>query len=167
MSTYAEREATRVILLSSSDGGTTWGPTNPGGGGGGGGDASAANQTTEIAKLTSIDGKLFTSTSTYFASALLATASQVKAASGAVFGYHLYNPNSTIVYVQVFDAPSASVTVGTTAPKFVLALPPKAVLDTQPAHAIGMSSGITVACTTTALGSTAPSTGLLATVWYA
>lgn len=32
--------------------------TQPGGGSGGGGDASAANQTTEITKLTSIDGKL-------------------------------------------------------------------------------------------------------------
>ena len=31
--------------------------TTGSGGGGGGGDASAANQTTEIAKLTSIDGK--------------------------------------------------------------------------------------------------------------
>jgi hypothetical protein len=37
----------------------TWVPmTQPGGSTGGGGDASAANQTTEIAKLTSIDGKL-------------------------------------------------------------------------------------------------------------
>lgn len=166
MSNYAEREATRVILLSSADGGTTWAPTNPGGGGGSGGDASAANQTTEIARLTSIDNKIYSSTSTFFAVAQSATATQLKATSGAVFGYHLYNPNSTVVYLQVFDATSASVTVGTTSPKFVLVIPPKGVVDTQPAHAIGMTTAISVACTTTATGAGAPATGLHMTVWY-
>ncbi len=67
------------------------------------------------------------------------------------------NPNATLVYVQFFDAASAAaVTVGTTVPKFWLAVQP-----TNVANSISFGQGavfklgVVVAITTTPLGSTA------------
>ncbi len=92
---------------------------------------------------------------------------QVKATATNLYGYHLYNPNSVAIYIQMFNATSASVTLGTTTPDDVLVVPPAGVLDTPafvPPHAFG--TALTVAATTTATGSTAPTTDLQASFYY-
>lgn len=56
--------------------------------------------------------------------ALTSTAQVIKASAGQLFGYYIYNPNSSAQYVQFYNTASASVTVGTTSPLFMLTIPP-------------------------------------------
>lgn len=108
--------------------------------------------------------------STFFNSALFATVVAIKASAGKLYGYNLYNPNTSTVFIQFFDAATGSVTLGTTAPKFSLALPSNTNafvgLDTNFPIGITFSTAISAAATTTAAGSVAPSTGLVTNIWY-
>lgn len=109
-----------------------------------------------------------------YQSALSSTKVQIKGSAGTFGGYlWLYNPNTAVTYIQVFNKTSANVTVGTTAPDFVIALPGVASASATGSAAnmemvmgIAMSTGITVAATTTASGSTAPSNALTCTFLY-
>lgn len=105
--------------------------------------------------------------SSYANAALSATKQQVKASAGNIYAWTAYNPNVTVVYVQVFYLPSASVTVGTTAPSYILPLPPSGGLDTPLLIPLAAASGITVACTTTPTGSTAPGAAVVFSMGYA
>jgi hypothetical protein len=98
--------------------------------------------------------------------ALVATATSVKAGSGRVYGYHIYNPNSAIAYVHFYNIASGSVTVGSSIRTITLAVPPLSLIDGLFAIPVTFSTEITVAATTTITGSTAPSTGLLTDVFY-
>lgn len=103
----------------------------------------------------------------YYNSALLATKQAVNASAGNMYGYHIYNPNSAVMYVQIWNIASASVTVGTTAPTMVLAVPPLGWVDaTGMATPIDFKTALTIAATTTASGSSAPGTGLVTNIWY-
>lgn len=106
-------------------------------------------------------------TSMYFNSALLATKQAANASAGNLYGYHIYNPNNTVMYVQFWNLASASVTVGTTAPHMVLAVPAFGWAD-APASGppIGFGTALTIAATTTSTGSGAPGTGLMTNLWY-
>lgn len=73
-------------------------------------------------RITSFIG-LFASPSTYRNTAVTNTAVAVKASSGDVVGYLLYNPNSTDVWVKFCDLASGSVSVGSTAVVFSLFVP--------------------------------------------
>lgn len=112
-----------------------------------------------------------TGSTPYSNTALSNTKQTVKASSGRLYGYHLYNPNTSSVFVQFFDALAASVTVGTTTPTFVLTIPANATspasLDMQLTVPISFTIGIVIAATTTATGSTAPATALNASLFYA
>jgi hypothetical protein len=67
----------------------------------------------------------------------------------------LVNTTAAVAYLQVFDAPAASVTLGTTVPKFVVRL---AASETTNPSEIGIlqfrGTGLSIAGTTTAGGST-------------
>lgn len=96
-----------------------------------------------------------------------ATKQSIKTAAGNLYGYHIYNPNTTVIYVQMFAALTASVTLGTTAPTMVIAVPAGGWADSPTtAPGIAFSTGIVTAATTTATGSTGPTTNLLANFWY-
>lgn len=73
-----------------------------------------------------------------------------------------YNPNSSQAYVQVFNAVSTNVTLGTTVP--VLSIPIAGTSTGGWAMSLGaigqFSTGLTVAATTTATGNSAPGTAL-------
>jgi hypothetical protein len=107
-----------------------------------------------------------TGTAIYNNTALSSTKQAVNASAGNLYGYHIYNPNASIVYVQLFNVASASVTVGTTAPTAVLAIPPTGWADSPPSVPIAFGTALTIAATTTATGSTAPATAILANLWY-
>lgn len=95
------------------------------------------------------------------------TASAVVSSTAATLkSYFVYNPNSSVAYIQIFDiATAGGVTVGTTVPKWSIGIP-----ATSGANVAGLNlsfaSGIQVAATTTATGSTAPSTALDANFGY-
>lgn len=105
--------------------------------------------------------------SMYWNSGLTSTKVAVNASGGNLYGYHLYNPNTTVAYVQFFNVASASVTVGTTAPNMVIAIPPLGWADAPPSGpAIGFATALTVAATTTSTGSGNPTTAILTNLWY-
>lgn len=69
----------------------------------------------------------------------------------------LKNPNTSEVWLQLFDAASASsVTLGTTTPTLSLPIPGNSSLSQQLNPPIKFRKGIAYALTTTATGNTAP-----------
>jgi phage protein U len=98
--------------------------------------------------------------------ALTNTKVAVKSSAGNFGGYMMYNPNASAVYIQVFDVASASVTLGTTTPTYVIPLPASAGANVEFRNGITHSTAITVAVTTTATGSTAPATALVGFFLY-
>lgn len=99
--------------------------------------------------------------------ALSTTVTAIKANPGQLAILNCYNPNATATYVQIFDALTANVTLGTTTPKLVLGLPPTNAnaVDDSP---VGFQffTGISYAATTTATGSTAPGTAVVCSYGY-
>jgi len=87
-----------------------------------------------------------------------------KASAGLFCGGVFYNPNSSIVYVQVLNLATGG-TLGTTVPIHVIALAPNEIWN-EPLRNLFASSGIAVAATTTPTGSGAPSTGISGEVFY-
>lgn len=75
--------------------------------------------------------------------------------------YNIGNPNSTLAYLQFFDALAANVTVGTTPPLMTVAVPAfGGVVDTWPMESVQFKTGIVIAATTTPTGSTNPTSAL-------
>ena len=89
-----------------------------------------------------------------FSASVNATKQQVKGSAGQVYGWQILNTTSAIAYVQVFDKTSANVTVGTTAPDYVIPLPPNSGATLGIGQGVAHANGITIACTTTRTGST-------------
>lgn len=76
--------------------------TQPATGAGGGGDASAANQTTEITKLTSIDGKLVSqsvSSASLTSVAAAASSTSILASNSSRKGAKFYNDSTSDAYL--------------------------------------------------------------------
>jgi hypothetical protein len=95
------------------------------------------------------------------------TVKVVKASAGNLDGYYIYNPNASVAYVQIFNASSAgSVTLGTTVPVLSLGIPSLGAANIS-TLGIAFSTGIAVASTTTATGSTANGTAVDANFWFA
>lgn len=92
--------------------------------------------------------------------ALLATKTAVKAGAGTMGGYMFYNPNASVVYIQVWDVAIGSITVGTTAPTYVIPIPAGSAANVEFTNGIKHATEINVAATTTPTGSTAPGTAL-------
>lgn len=109
-----------------------------------------------------------------YQSALTNSTAQIKGSAGTFGGWAmLFNPNTATTYIQVFNKASASVTLGSTVPDFVIPLPGIAsasatglAANWESVHGIAMSTGITVAATTTASGSTAPANAVVGTFLY-
>ena len=77
---------------------STGGNLCTGGGGGGGGTATVVPATS---------GGVLT-----FDNAVGATATAIKASAGQLYGYHIFNSNSTVCYVQLFNLAAGSVVLG-------------------------------------------------------
>lgn len=97
-------------------------------------------------------------------SASVTTKAQVKGSAGQLYAVWALNNTAAIAYIQVFNLASASVTLGTTTPDYVLPLPASSgatiALDLGCAH----GTGITVACTTTRGGSTTAACDVV--IWF-
>lgn len=109
---------------------------------------------------------VFNATSGDGSTALTNTAQSIKASQGTFGGYYIYNPNTVVIYVCIYNVASGSVTVGTTNPAMVFAIPALAAANLEITNGIQFSTAISAACATTAAGNTAPTTALDANFWY-
>ena len=107
-------------------------------------------------------------TSTFFASAQLATVTAVKTTAGNLYGFTLQNPNAAAAYLQLFDLAVAGVTLGTTAPKLSYWIPGNGAYDFAftDETKVSFAAAITLAVTTTATGLTAPALGVLTNLLF-
>lgn len=98
--------------------------------------------------------------------ALTNTKTQVKASAGTVGGYIIHNPNTSAIWIQVWDVANGSITVGTTSPTWTIPIPAGSTANVEFTCGINHATAINVAATTTATGSTAPTTAATATILY-
>ena len=95
----------------------------------------------------------------------LTSTATASSAAGKVGGYMFFNPNAGTAYVQVFDT-TGTVTLGTTTPTLVIPIPGGAAANLELTNGIAIASGIKLAATTTATGSTLVSSGLTCFLLY-
>lgn len=138
------------------------------------GDAGAARMTLDRKQIVTTQPHTAGGLSTFMASGsdgstILSNAAQViKASAGQLYGYYIYNPNSSATFVHFYNTAAGSVTVGTTNPLFTLTIPATSAANLMGTMGVAFSNaGWSIATTTTAGGNSAPATGLDAVVWYA
>lgn len=137
-------------------------------------DWSTVNQTAEGAAWNTLAGTAtpnglsvanFTSGDTY--TALTNTAQVIKASAGNLYGYYMYNPNSSATYVMVYNIAAASVTVGTSTAILVFCLPATSGANLLLPIPIPFSNaGWSAAAATTGGGASAPAIALEVMFWY-
>lgn len=102
--------------------------------------------------------------------ALSNTAVAVKASSGRLYGYHIFNPGTALAYVQIYNVAAASVVVGTTTPIITLAMPSNSSSSVGVDHLfstpVTFGTAIAVAATTTPTGGSAPATAIVTNFFY-
>lgn len=98
--------------------------------------------------------------------ALSNTNAQVKSGAGNLGGWYIYNPNSSVAYVQIYDTATGSITVGTTAAVLSIGIPATSAANVELTAGINFATAICVAATTAAGNGTAPSTALDCNFWY-
>lgn len=95
-----------------------------------------------------------------------ATKTDIKTSAGQVGGWYIYNPNSSVAYVQFFNATAANVTLGTTAPYYSLPIPATSAANLEVGKGIAHSTAISIAVTTTRAGSTGPGSTVDYNIFY-
>lgn len=137
------------------------------------GDAGAARMTLDRKQIVTVQPhtagglSVFNATSSDGATALTSTAQAIKASAGQIYGWYIYNPNSSAQFVQLYNTASGSVTVGTTNPLFMLTIPATAAANILGTSGIEFTNaGFSCSATSTAGGSGAPSIALDAVFFY-
>lgn len=108
----------------------------------------------------------FMATTADGSTALTSTAQAVKASAGTLGGWYIYNPNTTAIYVVIYNTAQGSVTVGTTNPQIVLPIPALSAANQEFSNGINFTTAMAVAATTTGGGNTAPTTALECNLFY-
>jgi hypothetical protein len=117
---------------------------------------------------TSGGASVMNATSSDGGTALTSTAQVIKASAGTLYGWYIYNPNSSAQFVQFYNTAQASVTVGTTNPLFMLTIPAASASNIALTIGINFSNaGWSWSATSTAGGNGAPTSALDAVCWYA
>lgn len=101
----------------------------------------------------------------FFNAAVTNAAVSVKNTAGTIYGYSIGNTGAAVCFIQVFNATAGSVTLGTTAPLFAIALNATSTA-TGMFGPIPMTAAISIAATTTANGSTACAATQAVTLLY-
>jgi len=94
----------------------------------------------------------------YSFGALSTTVQTVKSGAGTLESYYIYNPNTSVAYVQIFDI-SGTVTLGTSTPTWSIGIPASSGANLS-RLGLTFANAIKIAATTTRAGNSAPSTGL-------
>lgn len=102
----------------------------------------------------------------FFDDAISETAVEVVAGPVLLFNILGYNSNGAASFIQFFDALEADVTVGTTAPKFVIPLPPGGGYSDVYVCPESFRTAMTIAVTSTATGAGAPAAAALIKLTY-
>ena len=109
-----------------------------------------------------ISGARTSGGTTLFSNLGTGTLTQIKGSAGQLYWMHVMNLKASVLYLQVFDLASASVTLGTTTPDMVFPIPTQG--DTNGAgfvisipNGIAFGTGISFAATTTETGATTAS----------
>lgn len=98
--------------------------------------------------------------STFFSSLGTCTLQQIKGAAGQLYWINVISLKASVLYLQMFNKASASVTLGTTVPDLVFPIPTSgntngAGFNFSVPNGIAMGTGISFAVTTTETGATA------------
>ena len=103
----------------------------------------------------------------YRKSNLTNTKTEVNASATAIYGIHVFNPDAAAMYLQLFNALAANVTVGTTVPDLSFGIPggggSLTLIFPLP---IDFATALTIASTTSATGSTGPGTATVVNILY-
>ena len=108
----------------------------------------------------------------YYNASVNATKAVVKASGTKVATINIDNiASNAITYLQLFDAVTANVTVGTTTPTAVFAVNTAAASNAVVSHLtfnppLYFKTGLVIAATTTATGSSNPSTAVPIVIQY-
>lgn len=107
-------------------------------------------------KFETVTGGASSSISAFFSDEVATPSVQAKASGTAwLYAVHAINTTGDTAYLQIFNKPSASVTLGTTAPSWVLRIPGTSSITIAFPTPISLGgTGLSVAGTTTATGST-------------
>jgi hypothetical protein len=76
------------------------------------------------------------------------TEEAVKGSAGQLYGWYIYNDGASEVYVKLFNADTATVTVGSTAADLTIPIPAGSAANVFNNHGIAFSTAITAAATT-------------------
>lgn len=129
-----------------------------------------ASNDTLLSTLSTIASRLAPATVGYVAD-LDETEDELDGTAGELCGLLVDSSNTTPVYVQVFDATAAAVTVGTTPPTWTLQIPEAAASGAATenllpsATCVSYGTALTVAATTTRTGNTGPSSNVALTAF--
>lgn len=97
----------------------------------------------------------------------LTTTTNVKASAGQLYGYMIYNPNASAVFVEYYNTATTPGTIGATTNLILeFAVPGTGAANVNFTNGVAFSSGIAVAVATTATGAVAPGTGLTITTLF-
>lgn len=106
----------------------------------------------------------FTPTRTSLSTTVTALKSSAQSKLG---GWSIYNPNSVVSFIQIFNVATAgAVSLGSTAPTMTMGIPPFGAAISGTDVGIDFSAGLQIAATTTATGSSAPTTNIETTFWW-
>lgn len=102
----------------------------------------------------------------YLDGALLATVQLVAAGNVVMDSYYIFNPDSAVAYIQLFDcATAAGVTLGTTTPVWSIPVPAGAAANLA-GLALEFKLGLCIAATTTYKNSTPAGTANIVNIGY-
>lgn len=92
---------------------------------------------------------------------------EIRTGTSTLYGFTFYSDNIAKGFIQIFDAASSgAVSLGSTAPTFVITVPPRGYDTKHFFVGVAFTNGIQAAFTTTATGSTAMTTGLSCAFFY-
>lgn len=94
------------------------------------------------------------------------SAEDISTSPGFLTYLQCINPSATLGYLQIFDVPAASVTVGTTTPILSFPIPANGAWDLPLTHPIFFKQGCSYAAATTATGNGAIGTDLILNALY-
>lgn len=104
----------------------------------------------------------------YYNASQAQTKSTVVAHKANCYGFEVENNGAADVFLQVFDALAADVTVGTTVPNYTFRIPASSNFgkDSQDLALHYHGIGIVIAVTSTRTGSSAPAAAATVNIWY-
>lgn len=100
-----------------------------------------------------------------FRNAAVTTAVTIQGKLTTLRGFYILNTNASVCSVDLFNAVSGSVTLGTTVPQMSLVIPASQSIELSD-MVVSFPSALSVAAVTAAGGGTTCTTGLVVNIWY-